>query len=328
MREERVWFYSGTDRVAGILRRPEGPAGPLPTIVQGPGWLQLKEARRNTPYHQALTAAGFAVLIFDYRGFGESGGDPTEILPDRQVEDLVNAVTYLTTRDDVDAEAIGVFGSGSLGGSNAIALAGGDPRIRCAVSQVPIADGEDWLRRMRRESEWYEFLAELDEDRRARVLNGQGKLVHPRGGIMVTTPERAARKDTQDGHVREVSLRSAEAIMAYKPIEAAARASGLLVIGVDRDPVTPTDHAVALYRAAIPPKKLIIQRRTTHYAAYTRYADEVIPQIIAWFTEHLRGGPIDVRTTPLGGVEERTTIGQAEPRPGPGSEERSDRGQA
>jgi uncharacterized protein len=328
MREERVWFYSGTDRVAGILRRPEGLAGPLPTIVQGPGWLQLKEAKRNRPYHEALTAAGYAVLVFDYRGFGESGGDPTVLLPERQVEDLTNAVTYLTTRDDVDVDAIGAFGSGSLGGSNAIVLAGTDPRVRAAVSQVPIADGEDWLRRMRREDEWYEFLAELEADRRARVLTGQGRLVHPRGGIMVTTAERAKRTDRQDEHVREVSLRSAEAIMAYKPIEAARRASGLLVVAVDRDPVTPTDHAVALYEAALPPKELIVQRHTTHYAAYTRYAGEVIPRIVAWFGERLRCGPVDVRTTPVTGPEARTTIGRAAPRPGPGSQEGGGRGPA
>ena len=309
MEEERVWFYSGGDRVAGILRRPERASRRLPAIVQGPGWLQLKEAKRNLPYHRALTAAGFAVLVFDYRGFGESGGDPVDLLPQRQVEDLVNAVTWLTTREDVDADTIGVFGSGSTGGSHAVVLAARDPRVRCAVSQVPIADGEDWLRRMRREHEWHEFLAALEEDRRTWVLHGRGAMVHPREGIMVTTPERAARTDTEDSHVKEVSLRSAEAIIAYKPIEVAPHASRLLVIGVDRDPVTPTDHAEALYHAAAPPKKLVIQRRTTHYAAYTQYADQVIPQIVGWFTEHLRGGPIDVRQTSAAGVEERWTIG-------------------
>ncbi|HLU30337.1 MAG TPA: peptidase S15, partial [Acidimicrobiia bacterium] len=67
MREERVEFYSEGVKVAGILRLPtEGEV--FPGIVQGPGWLGLKDAKLYLPYHEALTAAGFAVLIFDYRG--------------------------------------------------------------------------------------------------------------------------------------------------------------------------------------------------------------------------------------------------------------------
>ena len=97
--------------------------------------------------HEALTAAGFGVLIFDYRGFGGSEGEGT-VSPHRQLQDLRNAVTYLETRDDVDADAIGTFGSGGTGGGNAILLAAADSRVRAAVSQLPVADGADWLHRM------------------------------------------------------------------------------------------------------------------------------------------------------------------------------------
>ena len=134
----------------------------------------LKDAKLYLPYHEALTAAGYSVLIFDYRGFGESEGDRGVILPQLQLEDLTNAVTYLTTREDVDADNIGVFGSGGTGGGNAILLAASDDRIRVAVSQVPVADGEDWLHRMRREYEWQEFLDRLENDRRERVVTGTG----------------------------------------------------------------------------------------------------------------------------------------------------------
>ena len=71
-----------------------------------------------------------------------------------QLRDLVNAVTYLTTRDDVDPDAIGVFGTGGTGGGNAVLLAAVDPRVKAAISQVPVADGADWLHRMRPEHEW------------------------------------------------------------------------------------------------------------------------------------------------------------------------------
>lgn len=148
--------------------------GPYRAIVQGPGWLGLKDAKLYVRYHEALVAAGFAVLVIDYRGFGDSEGDRGYLSPAWQLQDLVNAVTYLTTRDDVIADAIGVFGTGGTGGGNAVLLADADPRIKAAVSQVPVADGEDWLHRMRSEYEWLDFQKSLEEDRRQRVATGRG----------------------------------------------------------------------------------------------------------------------------------------------------------
>jgi uncharacterized protein len=301
MREEHVYFYSDGDRIAGILRLPDGdPSRPIPAVVQGPGWLGLKDARLYDRYHRALTASGFAVLIFDYRGFGDSEGATDIILPSRQLEDLVNAVTYLETRPEIDADRIGAFGSGGTGGGNAVMLAATDDRVRCVVSQVPVADGEDWLRRMRREYEWYEFLVRLADDRKNRVTTGKSEMVHPREDIMIPTPERRAtsvKKDVDGRIPSEVELRSAEAIMRYKPIEFVDRIAprGLLVIAVEDDPVTPTDHAMQLYERAGAPKKLIVQRHTTHYAAYGQYGDEIVPEIVGWFSEHLGDRSFAVR---------------------------------
>jgi dipeptidyl aminopeptidase/acylaminoacyl peptidase len=317
VREETVAFNSEGSTVAGLLRLPDTSpggdgAGPYPAIVQGPGWLQLKEAKRNPPYHRALTDAGFAVLVIDFRGFGGSEGDGRDLLPDRWLEDLVNAVTYLTTRSDIDPRAMGTFGSGSTGGGNAVRLAAVDPRIRCTVAQTPISDGGDWLRRMRSEAAWQEFLARLDADRRTRVLGGEGALVHPRRDLMVTTPERAereARQDVEDGHVHEVSLRSADALIAYRPIDVAGSVARLLVIGVEDDAVTPTDHAIALYERARAPKELLIQRGTSHYAAYDEYAHVVIPAMVDWFRRYLRGEAIGFDETTDPGVEVFLTTG-------------------
>jgi len=299
MKEMPVTFFSEGEQIGAILRMPDQGSGPFRGIVQGPGWMGLKDAKLYLPYHEALTAAGFAVLIFDYRGFGDSGGRTDLLMPGMQLEDLINAVTYLASRDDIDADNIGTFGSGGTGGGNAIVLAASDPRIGCAVSQVPVADGADWLHRMRSEHEWLAFLERLEGDRVARVTTGKGEAVHPREEIMVPTPERKAtnvKGDVDSRTPTSVQLRSAEAILEYKPIDMVASVAprGLLIIGVDNDAVTPTDHAISLYEAAGEPKKLIIQRHTTHYAAYKQYGDEVIPQIVEWFETHLRRGHLDV----------------------------------
>ena len=217
------------------------------------------------------------------------------------MEDLVNSVTYLTTREDVDADNIGVFGSGGTGGGNAVLLAAADRRVRVAVSQVPVADGEDWLHRMRREYEWQEFLDRLEADRRERVVGGRGEMVHPREEIMIPTPERRATKvksDVDDKIPSSVPLRCAEAIMQYRPIDVVDQVApaGLMVIGVENDATTPTDHAVSLYERAGTPKKLVMQGHTTHYAAYKQYGDHVIPLIVDWYARHFDGGAVRVRS--------------------------------
>ena len=306
MREQPVEFFSEGDRIAALWRVPDAVDGRLRAIVQGPGWLGLKDAKLYVRYHEALVAAGFGVLVIDYRGFGDSGG-PRELSPRRQLEDLINAVTYLTTRDDVDADRIGVFGTGGTGGGNAILLADADPRVRAAVSQVPVADGEDWLHRMRSESDWLAFLGELEEDRKQRVRSGAGRRVHPREEIMVPTAERrttTVKADVDDRIPIEVSLAAADEILAYRPIDAARRLeTPLLVIGVEGDATTPTDHAVALYEAARGPRQLVMQRHTTHYAAYDRYWETVTPLIVEWFDRHLRNGGVVVTSREAGGTD-------------------------
>jgi uncharacterized protein len=245
-----VEFFSEGERISALWRTPDDAEGPLRAIVQGPGWLGLKDAKLYVRYHEALCEAGFGVLVIDYRGFGDSGGE-RELSPSRQLQDLVNAVTYLTTRDDVDADAIGAFGTGGTGGGNAILLARADARVRAAVSQVPVADGEDWLHRMRSESDWLAFLSALETDRKERVITGAGRRVHPREEIMVPTAERrttTVKADVDDRIPTDVSLAAADEILAYKPIEAArGLKTPMLVIGVEGDATTPTDHAVALY---------------------------------------------------------------------------------
>ncbi|MCW3022552.1 MAG: peptidase [Conexibacter sp.] len=299
MQTTQVEFFSGGDRVRGLWRTPDAPAGPLRAIVQGPGWLGLKDAKLYVRYHEALTDAGFGVLVFDYRGFGDSDG-PRELSPAVQLQDLVNAVTYLTTREDVDVDAIGVFGTGGTGGGNAVLLADADPRVRAAVSQVPVADGRDWLHRMRSESDWLAFLAALDEDRRLRATTGEGRRVHPREEIMVPTAERRTttiKADVDDRIPTAVSLGAADEILGYRPIDAARRLrTPLMVIGVEGDATTPTDHAEALYEAAIGPRRLVMQRHTTHYAAYDRYWETVTPLIVEWFDRFLRNAGVVVRT--------------------------------
>jgi uncharacterized protein len=300
VQSQSVTFFSEGMRIAAEWRTSDHPEEPLRPIVQGPGWMGLKDARLYVRYHEALTAAGFGVLIFDYRGFGESDGDRTAFSLAHQLEDLINAVTYVSQRDDTDADAVGVFGSGGTGGGNAVLLAAADSRVRAAVSQNPVADGRDWLQRMRTEYEWLAFLESLAEDAKARVTYGKGRLVRPSEEIVVPTPERRAttvKADVDDRVPSSVTLASAEEIIRYDPLAAARTlTTPLLLIGVEGDATTPTDHAQRLYNVAKGPKELILQRHTTHYAAYDRYWQTVTPRIVSWFDRYLQNGNVVVHS--------------------------------
>lgn len=300
MRTEHVEFFSGAERVRALWRTPDDE-GRHPAVVQGPGWLGLKDARDYERYHRGFTEGGIAVLAIDYRGFGESEGTRGVVSPAMQLADLRNAVSYLTTRADVEAEAIGAYATGGTGGGNVVLLAARDPRVRAVVSQVPVADGRDWLHRMRTEYEWIRFLDELEADRRQRVISGKSRLVDPREQIMVQTPERRStnfKKDVDAKVTEQVPLSVVDDLLEYRPLDAAqGMRTPLLVVAVEDDATTPTDHAVAIYESAAGPKKLLLQRGTSHYAAYAQYADVVIPEMVAWFRQHLRVPPdVVVRT--------------------------------
>jgi uncharacterized protein len=219
-----------------------------------------------------------------------------------QVADWRAAIDYLESRPEVDSSRLGAFGSGGTGGGNAIMAGGLDARLKAVVSQVPIADGRDWLKRMRREHEWLDFLERIRQDRLERARTGRAEMVAPRDGIMVPTPERKTTtiKSDIDQRVPEsVELASAEAIFAYRPIDVVDRIAprALMIICVENDATTPEDHAYALYDRAGGPKRLVVQTGTTHYAAYAQYQAIVNPMIVDWFRTHLVNGEVLVRET-------------------------------
>jgi dipeptidyl aminopeptidase/acylaminoacyl peptidase len=116
---------------------------------------------------------------------------------------------------------------------------------------------------------------------------------------MVPTAERRATavKADVDGRVpTKVRLSAAKEIIAYRPVDAAAKLyTPLMVIAVENDATTPTDHAQRIYDAALGPKEFVLQRHTSHYAAYDRYWTVVTPRIVAWFDRYVGATDVVIR---------------------------------
>ena len=88
-------------------------------------------------FAEAFASAGFAVLAFDYRCFGESEGEPrSQLFPLDQVEDARNAITWAADQAEVDPQRIALWGT-SLGGAIAVYTATFDKRVKVVVAQVP-----------------------------------------------------------------------------------------------------------------------------------------------------------------------------------------------
>jgi dipeptidyl aminopeptidase/acylaminoacyl peptidase len=279
-----VRFGASSATLAGLLRLPEAGEPPYPVVVQGPGWLGLADTESYVPYHQAFTDAGLAVLVFDYGGFGDSEGDATVLDPAAQVADWLVAIQFCAERSDLDVERLGVFGTGGTGGGNAIEVAARDQRVRAVVAQVPIADGEDWLRRQRSTAQWEAFRTQIEQD--------PDRMVGVRGELTIASGDRAGWKRDVEGRVPErVALASADALIRYRPIDAVGRIAprAVMLVAVEDDDVTPTDHARRLFEAAGEPKRLVLQRGTTHYRAYADYRDVVTPMMVGWFQSHMLG---------------------------------------
>ena len=87
-------------------------------------------------YAQTLAERGFLTVAFDPSYTGESGGEPRYVAsPDINTEDFQAAVDYLISRDDVDAEKIGILGICGWGGL-AINAAAIDTRVKATVAST------------------------------------------------------------------------------------------------------------------------------------------------------------------------------------------------
>lgn len=137
----RGWFYT-----------PENaPTGKLPTLVLAHGFTALKEMTLDFYAESFTSALPMNCLVYDHRGFGESDhvpGQPRgELVPNLQISDYSDAITYASTRSEVDADKIGIWGT-SYSGGHVLTVAAIDRRVKVVLSQGPCVSGWDNFHRL------------------------------------------------------------------------------------------------------------------------------------------------------------------------------------
>lgn len=127
--QNRVTFPSDGVPLVGDLYLPESyrSGEKLPVIVVTGSWTTVKEQMAGV-YARRLAEHGFAALAFDFRNFGESGGEPRQYeSPELKMRDIENAIAFVRSLPVSDGEAVGALGVCAGAGYMAHAVARGAP---------------------------------------------------------------------------------------------------------------------------------------------------------------------------------------------------------
>ena len=133
------------DHIAAYLYRPQVSGRDTPCVVMAHGFTGTRDD--GLPgYAVAFRDAGYAVVLFDYRHFGASSGEPRQMLDiARQRDDYRTVIAWARGLDGVDPDRIVVWGT-SFSGGHVLAVAAGDPRIAAVIAQAPFTDAIATLR--------------------------------------------------------------------------------------------------------------------------------------------------------------------------------------
>ncbi|OBI88352.1 alpha/beta hydrolase [Mycobacterium asiaticum] len=294
---EDVWFTSGTDRISAWLYRPAGDAV-VPLIVMAHGLGAVRTMRLDA-YAERFSAAGYACLVFDYRNFGDSEGQPRQLLDiDMQLADWAAAVAFARTLPGFDPNRIALWGT-SFGGGHVIASAARLPGIAAAVAQCPFTDG-------------FASIGAINPATAARITAlGIRDVIASRLGrppVMIPTAGRPGEvalmtaPDAYSGYLKlvpdgvelpnEVAARIGLKVLVYRPGRSAAKITCPILFCVcETDSVAPAGPT--LRHAAKAPRGEIKTYPEGHFAIYVDDAFErVVTDQIAFFHRHLQSAGV------------------------------------
>jgi dienelactone hydrolase len=260
---------------------------PLPTVIMAHGWGGTAANFRRDAID--LANAGYMVITFDYRGWGQSDGRivlttaPEKkdgrrftaqveelreyIDPIEQTTDWFNVINWAVGEPMVDRNRIGLRGS-SYSGGHVFYVAARDPRVKAIVSQVGAFDSR---RVIANEAETKITYTEATQ--RAR---GEIGYPEPRARVI--------------GNLTGAPIR--DKLMHYVPYEEAPKvkeAAALFIVAEKEELFDNNQNAkLAHDRMAGTKKKYVVIPNIPHYGIYRESRDQAIKLAIEWFDEHLK----------------------------------------
>ncbi|GAA2780977.1 alpha/beta hydrolase [Nonomuraea dietziae] len=288
----KISFESGGTRCVGYLHLPENLVEKVPCVVLCHGFSGTMD--RLYPHAERFAAAGLAALVFDYRNFGESGGQPRQFVDvGGQQDDLRGAIGFARSAQEIDADRIMLWGN-SLGGGHVISVAADDPGVTAVVAQIPF----NGFAKVRERS------ASSTRKLQAVILWDAllGRLGLPPHYIpMVGAPGQLAVTATAEAeqHIKtlsgagglwrnSVAPRSLLTMARYRPGDAAARLRMPLLVCIAADDTeTPAETTTSLAERA--PRGELKVYPGTHFTFYNdpELRERVLDDQIAFFRRHL-----------------------------------------
>lgn len=251
---EDHWFPSSGTRCAGWLYRPTATNPPVVLMAHGFGG----ERTWGLPaFAERFVERGLAVFLFDYRYFGDSDGEPRNLVdPSRQLGDWRAALRYVRTLDSLDTSRIALWGT-SFSGGHVVATAATEP-VDAVVAQVPFADGlRTTAGLLTSRGPGYGLRATA-----AAVRDGGRALLgrDPHCVPLVGDPDEFALLNTPDARAgvealvpddaeweNRVPARVVATLLRYRPLTAAAAVDcPVFVLQADRDSIIPAASTDAL----------------------------------------------------------------------------------
>ncbi|AXB43360.1 alpha/beta hydrolase [Amycolatopsis albispora] len=259
----------------------------VPCVVLAHGFGATRDCGLDA-FATEFAGAGLDALAFDYRGFGESGGEPRQSVSiARQLADYRAAVAAARGLDGVDPARIVLWGA-SLAGGHVLVTAAADPAVAAAVSLVPMVDGLAAVRHAAGHHGSRGLVrSALTTVRRPKSVRLAGP---PGSGAVLSLPGQFEAYTAMAGPSwrNEIDPRAMVEITRYRPVR---RARGvrrpLLVQIADLDRMSPP-HAAA--KAAVAARAEVRHYPCDHFDVFpgNPWFRQAVQHQLAFLRRHLR----------------------------------------
>lgn len=277
------------NEIALTLRQPDRDEK-APVVVLCHGFCGIQDILLPR-YAEAFTHAGFATITFDYRGFGESGGERGRLVPSMQIDDICTVIDWAEKHPGLEGQRIALWGT-SLGACHLFAVAVERPQVKCIISQMGFADGEVIVTGNMDDNDKQGFVATLEKmvEKRER----QGKEMFVAITKVLGDEESKAFFEENKAHYPAMDIKipflTVYETLRYKPYQYAEKVScPTLVVVAGDDTVNDPQQGIALYESvSAQDKRLYTEQGAKHYDLYDgKHFDNVITQQLEWLTTRL-----------------------------------------